>query len=92
MEYLIEFVLELILEGTTNLSLSRRVPKFIRYPLAIILILLFASIIVLLFLVGVLVFKDNIYYAILIIIVAIILLVSAIVRFIKIYKHKFKVD
>ena len=33
MEFIFEMVLELILEGTLEISKNRKVPKIIRYPL-----------------------------------------------------------
>ena len=42
MDDVIEFILELILEGTIEISSNKKVPKWIRYPLIALIVLIFA--------------------------------------------------
>ena len=43
MDYIIEFLLELVFEGTFEISKSEKVPKYIRYPLIVLVLLFFTS-------------------------------------------------
>lgn len=88
MDDVIEFVLELILEGTLELSSNRKVPKWIRYPLIVIISLLFAIVTFGLIILGVISSKENIYIGIFFIVVGLILLVAGIIKVDKIYIEK----
>ena len=57
MDLLIEIILELILEGSIEISSNRKVPKWIRYPLILILTILFSIIIVGIFILGLYIYK-----------------------------------
>ena len=46
MDLLIEIILELILEGSIEISSNKKVPKWIRYPLIFIITALFLTIII----------------------------------------------
>lgn len=88
MEYIIEFILELILEGSIEASKSNRISKYIRYPLIVIISLVFVAVIVLIFFIGTLALEDNIIVGIFIILIGLFLLVSAIIKFRKTYLTK----
>lgn len=88
MEYIIEFILELALEGGIEASKSNRVPKYIRYPLIVIISLFFIVVIGLIFFAGILMLKDNIIVGIFIILTGLFMLVSVIVKFRKTYLIK----
>jgi len=84
MELIIEFVLELLIEGTIELLPNKKVPGWIRYPLAFLVMLLFVGVIALFFLCGISAFKENILLRIFFIVIGIIMLIGAIKKFNKI--------
>lgn len=77
MEIIFEFLLELLFEGSIEISKSRKVPKYIRYPLIGILSLLFLAVIGLVILAGVLYLKENILAGILLILLGALLPIMA---------------
>lgn len=70
MDLIIEILLELILEGTVEISSNKKVPKWIRYPLIFLIILVFTIIIVGIFVLGMLLSKDNLIIGILFILLS----------------------
>ena len=84
MEYLIEFLLDLIIEGSIELLPNEKIPKWIRCILAFIIILFFLTITIGLIVIGTMVLKESILGGIFIIIVGVILLICSIVKFIKV--------
>lgn len=88
MEYLFEFILELIVEGSIEASKSNKIPKYIRYPLIIIISLFFIIVIGLVFLAGFLVLKENILVGILLILLGLWMLIMSIIKFKKTYLSK----
>ena len=88
MDFLIELIFELIFDGTIEISKNRKVPKIIRYPLIAIIVMFFAAIIIGLFIIGIIFMKDNILVGILCIVVSIIFLISAIIKFKKVYLER----
>lgn len=85
MELIIEFIIELILEGSFELSKNLKTPKWLRYPLIILVILFFLAVITIIFIVGYLSLKENTIIGLLIIIISIALAVYSIAKFIDIY-------
>lgn len=90
MEYIIEFILELVFESSVEISKSKKVPKYIRYPLIIIIALFFIAVIDLIFLVGILSLKENTLLGIFFIVAGIIMLLSSIIKFKKTYLKQVK--
>jgi len=88
MEYIFEFIAELVLEGSIGVSTSSRIPKYIRYPLIGILSLFFIAVIGLVFFTGILSLKENILSGILLILVGSFLLVMSVIGFRKAYWTK----
>lgn len=88
MEFLIEELLDLILEGSIEISSNKKVPKWIRYPLIVIIILFFSVVIFGLLILGITLTKENLLGGILIILLSLILLIGWIVKFRKIYFNK----
>lgn len=88
MEFFIELILELIFEGSIELSKSNKTPKYIRYPLIVIILLFSIIVIGFIFFVGALLLKENIMAGIFIILIGLVMLVSAIVKFRKMYLVK----
>ncbi len=88
MEYIFEFIVEFILEGSIELSKSSRIPKYIRYPLIGILSLFFVAVIGLIFFTGLLSLKENMLSGILLILVGLFLLIMGVIRFRQAYLTK----
>lgn len=92
MEIIIELVLELLLEGSIEVLPNKKISKWIRYPLAIFVILFFLVAIGLFFLVGILAIKEEaLVLGIIFIATGIVLLLGYIEKFIKV-KNKMKGD
>ena len=85
MEYIFEFILELVLEGSIEVSKSDKIPKYIRYPLIVIIALFFIAVIGLIFLAGILSLKDNVILGIFFIFISLFMFVMSIVKFRKTY-------
>ena len=85
MEYIFEFILELILEGGIEMSKSSKIPKYIRYPLTVIIALFFIAVIGIIFLTGVLALKENLILGLLLILIGLFMLVMSTVKFRKTY-------
>jgi len=88
MEFLIEFLLDLILEGSMEISEDEKMPKWLRYICLTIVTIVFSTVTIGLFVLGVYVGKENIYIGLFFIIIAFILLISGIVKFEKKYIEK----
>lgn len=88
MEYVIEFILELALESGIYASKNTKLPKYIRYPLIILISLFFIFVIGVVFFTGILLLKDKLYLGIFILIIGVFMLVSVIIKFKKIYLIK----
>jgi len=88
MELLVEFFVDLILEGSLEISEDERMPKWLRYICLTIVILVFGAVTIGLFILGIFVGKENIYAGIFFILIAFILLISGIVKFEKKYIQK----
>lgn len=84
MELIIEFILELLFEGTIELLPNKKVPGWIRYPLACLVMLLFVGVIAFFFLCGISAFKENILFGIFFIVIGIVMLIGVINKFVKI--------
>ena len=88
MEYLIEFILELVLEGGLEVTKSNKVPKPIRYIILGIIALLFIAVIGLIYLTAFLILKESIIGFILNFLLATFMLISAIIKLKKEYLKK----
>lgn len=90
MDFIIELVIELLLEGSIEISSNKRVSRWIRYPLIVFIVTLFAGIILLVFYLSFSLLNKNVLVAILILIISLFLLISAIIKFKKLYLEKKK--
>ncbi len=88
MEYIFEFILELVLEGSIEVSTNSRIPKYIRYLLIVILSLFFIAVIGFVLFMGILSLKENILLGMFLILVGLFLLIMSIVKFRKAYLNK----
>lgn len=88
MEILFEFLLELVFEGSVELSSNKKVPKFIRYPLIVLIVLFFLLLIGGMFFVSFAFWSKNILASLLILVISIALLIASIIKFKKVYLDK----
>lgn len=88
MEYLFEFMLELVLEGSMEVSKNRKVPKYIRYPLIIIISLFFIAVIGIVFFAGILSLRENALVGMLFILIGSFMLIMSVIKFRKTYLSK----
>lgn len=88
MEFLFEFILELFLEGSIEISSNKKISKWIRYPLMALVIFFFLFILGLIFFIGIIAFPTNKLLAFLIFLIGIILLVGVIMKFRELYFKK----
>lgn len=91
MDLLFEFLGELIFEGSIELSKNKKVPKWIRYPLIVFILLLFLIVDFLFVFVSITILKENIIGGILFSIFTIFFIVMSIIKFKKMYFKKKKV-
>lgn len=85
MDFLIEEVIELLLEGTVELSKSKKVPRWIRYPLIVLIVLVFSIIVLGIFLLGLVLLKTSILGGVLFILLSLWFLIGGIFKFRKTY-------
>ena len=85
MEDLLEFILELILDGGIELSSNKKISKWLRYPLILIISLLFIAIISLIFYLGISIYQESIALSIALIILSIAMLIGGINKFKEMY-------
>jgi len=85
MKFLIELLVELLIEGSIEISQDKRVTKFIRYPIIIFIVVFFLLIILGLIIIGIYILKDNIYIGLFFIVIGLILLFASVKKFTKKY-------
>lgn len=90
MEFIIELILELLLEGSIEVSSNRKVSKWIRYPLIIFIISIFSGVILLIIFLGLSLLNDWFLAGILFLIIGIVMFSSAVIKFKKLYIEKKK--
>lgn len=88
MDLLFELLLDLIIDGSIEMSKSKKVPNIIRYPLIAIIILLFLIVIFSLMILGIKIINKEFLSGLFIIVVGIVLLILSIINFKKIYLEK----
>lgn len=88
MDLLFEIVVELLFEGSLEISSNKKISKWIRYPILVMLILFFGIVIVGMFVLGIYIFKDSIPLSVIIIICSILILVGCIIKFRNVYSEK----
>lgn len=88
MEFLLELLFDLITEGTVELSQNVKVPKIIRYPLIVIIVIFFVAVIGVMVLASVLALRQNLPFGILLSALTLFLLVTGVLKFRKIYLSK----
>lgn len=81
MEYFFEIIIEILLEGSINISSNKKISKWIRYPLIMLIILFFLLVIGGIAFIGICNFKTNSYLSIFLIICSLLLLIASIIKF-----------
>lgn len=90
MEFIFDFILEFIFDFIFELAFENSVPKYIRYPLLVIITLFFIAVIGVLFFAGISFSKENILIGIFFILVGLFLLIMSIIKLRKTYFTKTK--
>lgn len=88
MDFIFEFLLELLFDGAVEASTSRKIPKYIRYPLIFLIISFCLAVITGLIVLGIFVLKESLLGGIIILVLGISLLPMLIIGFIKRYKNR----
>ena len=85
MEFIIELITELVIDGSFELSKNIKTPKWLRYPLIILVALFFIAVIAIIFTLGIVTLKESTIIGLLLIIISIAFTVYCIAKFIDIY-------
>lgn len=85
MEFIFEFIFELIFEGGMEVTSNRKISKWIRYPILVVLLLFFIAIIGLIMFMGIISLKNTIIGGLFIIGLGIFMLVACIIKFRQFY-------
>lgn len=88
MECVFEFILELVLEGSVEVTKSTSVPKYIRYPLIVMISLFFLAVIGVIFWTGIIALKYNIVVGISLILIGLVMSIMSVMKFKKVYLTK----
>lgn len=83
LEFVAEFVLEIVVNGGMELQHNEKIPKWIRVTLAVFTILFFAVIIIGCIVLGVMILKDTLLGGGLLIVLGVVLLVCSIWKLLK---------
>ncbi len=87
MEYIIEFILDLLVEGTIEILPNKKVSKWIRYPLGILVALFMLAVIVGVIVFGIVISGKSLAAGLLMLAVGLVLLVGAIYKTVKIIRQ-----
>ena len=88
MEFIFELIIELLLEGATEVSSNKKISKWIRYPILFLLSFFYLAVILLIIFVGLLLFEENILAAIFFIALGIFFLIFSIKKFKTVYLER----
>lgn len=90
MEFIIELILELLLEGSMEISSNKKLSKWIRYPLIIFITTIFLSVILLILYLGLSLLNYWFLVGMIFLVIGIIMFISVIIKFKKLYIEKKK--
>lgn len=88
MEFLVEFLISFAFEGAIEIAGEEKIPKFIRYPIAAVVALLFAAVVCLVFFAGFLAFCENTALGVLIISIGLFMFTTITSRIVKSVKRR----
>lgn len=86
MDFILELLSELIFEGVVEISKNRKVPKYIRYSLIILIILLCFMVIMGLIALGIFIASKNLMEGIMLSSIGVLLLILSVFKFKNIHK------
>ncbi|MDU4937740.1 hypothetical protein ABHA01_16895 [Clostridium paraputrificum] len=86
MDFILELLSELIFEGAVEISKNRKVPKYIRYSLIILIILLCFMVIMGLIALGIFIASKNLMEGIMLSSIGVLLLILSVFKFKNIHK------
>lgn len=87
LEFVVEFFLEIVIDGGMELQHNEKIPKWIRVTLAVFSIMFFAAIIIGCIVLGILLLKDTLLGGSLLIVLGVVLLLGAIWKLLKMKKQ-----
>ncbi len=90
MELLVELLLDLLIDGGIEISKNKKISKWIRYPLMIIISLFIIGVIGLVFFVGLLIYKEEEIIGVIFFIIGIVLIISFIWKMRNEYLENYK--
>lgn len=88
MEFLIELIIECILEGSMSAGTNKKLPKWFRILCTMIILLFFSAVIGLFIFTGIITLKENVLISILMFACALFFLIMGIVKFQRLYRKK----
>lgn len=88
MDIILEFIFELLVDASIEISSNKKINKIIRYPLMLFVILLFLSVIFIMLFLGFNLLKENIILGLLFIILGIVFLIGTVCKLKKLYLEK----
>lgn len=88
MEYVLEIILELILDGCFEVSRCKNVPKYVRYAMLAIILLFTVAVLGLIFFAGFMSLKENALVGIILILIGLLMLAAGAKKLRKIYLAK----
>ena len=88
MDLLFEIIIELFFEGSIEIVSNKKINKWIRYPILILLTLSIIIVIIGILILGIYSFKENIVISIILIICSILLTIGSIIKFKNIYNER----
>lgn len=88
MDIIFELILDLFIEGSLEVCSNKKISKWIRYPLLLLLTLLMISLILGLLILGIYLFKTSTIISIIFIICSILLIIGAIIKFKNLYNER----
>lgn len=90
MDIIIEIFFDLLLEGSIELSTNKKVPKWIRYPLIMVMLFLLAIVIYGLFYSGLVQINKNFFFGAILILIGLALVIGIVFKIIKEYNIRRK--
>lgn len=88
MEFLAELLFELIFEGCFELSSNKKLPRYVRYPFIILIVLFFLTVILGLIFLGFMILDKTVLGGVFIILVGIMLGIGSVIKFKQVYAEK----
>ena len=88
MDLLFEIIVDLLFEGSLEICTNKKISKWIRYPILIVLISFFTIVTSIIFILGIFIFNNSKTLSIILIVCSILILIGGIIKFRNIYNRK----